>query len=217
MWVSPTEPDELKALGSVTWFPEGYGVDIMWMARGMKFGVQRKEISDLLSSVGDGRLAVESKQWPQLQAVWLVVEGKINWTLDGMMVRDYGKPWSKEQFENLLRGCQVAGAIIERTESVEGTVGLVRSLVSYTTADHASLNRRPGPTTSWGRAGHRDYQLHLLKGLPGVGDELAGRIVDLLGMPFGWRVGKEELSRVPGLGKKKVDKIWEALESCASD
>ena len=66
------------------------------------------------------------------------------------------------------------------------------------------MDVRPGPVSMWGKADNREWQMHLLQGLPGIGVEMAGRVLDELGMPLQWSVTEEELLRVPGMGPKKV-------------
>ena len=212
-WIAGSEPAELKtALGFlVTNYPESYGVDILWRAKGVKCGAQRKEIGDLLSSVGDGRLAKEVQQMQSLGCRFLIVEGEPKWTVDGRMLKTYGRPWTGQQYRNLLRGVANQGVIVEHTDGIQGTAKLVPELIRWTTKEHRSLAKRPGPVSAWGKADNRDYQMHVLQGLPGVGDELAGRILDQLGMPIGWAVSKGELLGVPGLGKKKVEALYAAL------
>lgn len=213
-WVAGSEPQALKDhLGFyVTNLPEKYGVDILWRARGGYSGAQRKEISDLIASVGDGRLAKEIQQMQSLDHRFLIVEGVTKSTTDGILWKGFGRPWTMQQFRNLLRGVASQGVIVEQTASLKGTGDLVPELVRWTMKEHRSLKGRPGPASVWGKADNRDYQVHLLQGLPGIGIELAERIIDQLGMPLGWAVSKTELLSVPGLGKKKVDTVWAALK-----
>ena len=82
-------------------------------------------------------------------------------------------------------------------------------------ATHTALQGTRGgvPRNSWGRSTSRDYQIHLLTGLPGVGEELAGRVVDHFGkLPWMWTVTEEELCQVQGIGPKKARKMMEALD-----
>ena len=48
-------------------------------------------------------------------------------------------------------------------------------------------------------------------GIPGVGAELADRIVKRFGVPFQWKISQEDLETVEGIGKKKAQKIWAAI------
>jgi len=67
MLVAPTEPMTLKALGTVSLVPEDYGSDFLWASPVFGLvGVQRKEASDFVASVMDGRLDKELAQMKQL-------------------------------------------------------------------------------------------------------------------------------------------------------
>jgi len=56
--------------------------------------------------------------------------------------------------------------------------------------------------------------MHVLQGFPGMGPELAGRVVDKFeGVPLTWTVSEDELQTVEGLGKKKSIAMYEALEA----
>ena len=59
MYFSPSEPKEIKILGTVSAECEDRGADILFWspADGGWLGIQRKEMQDLVGSIGDGRLA----------------------------------------------------------------------------------------------------------------------------------------------------------------
>ena len=64
------------------------------------------------------------------------------------------------------------------------------------------------PTAAWGTPDSRDFQVHLLTGFPGVGPELAERIIDHFGgVPWTWKITVEELQQVAGIGKRKAEQI----------
>lgn len=212
-WVAGSEPDALKAaLGFLsTNLPERYGVDILWRARGSFCGAQRKEVSDLLASVADGRLAKEVQQMDLLKVRFLIVEGTVRFTTDDVLLKTFGRPWTGQQYRSVLRGVAAKGVIVEHTASLTDTARRIPELIRWTSKEHRSLQKRPGPAAAWGKADNRDFQLHLLQGLPGMGPELAERILEHIGMPFGWAVSREELLQVPGIGKKKVEAIFQAL------
>jgi ERCC4-type nuclease len=78
---------------------------------------------------------------------------------------------------------------------------------------HTSLTRRSGPAkSSWGSTTVRHLAQHIMQGFPGVGPELAGRIVDKFeGAPLTFSATYEELLEVEGLGKGKADAMMAAL------
>lgn len=217
MIISNTEPLKLRKLGTVSTFPEEFGCDLLMAANGSWAGVQRKEVKDLLGSIGDGRLGEQIlKMQTGLEYRMLVVEGSLTWTLDGELAgQTWGRGITRPNMRKLLWSIRAAGVWVEWTDGLDDTVQLVQAFEQWCRkGQHSSLGARAGVRSSWGKANNRDYQLHLLQGLPGVGVELAGRILDTVGMPFGWRVGRDELLGVEGLGPKKVEKMMEAIEPC---
>lgn len=213
--VAPTEPPTIKTLGRVSSLPEKRGVDVLWIVRGKWCGVQRKEISDLIASLGDGRLQREVAQMQHLDYRMLVVEGRLEWTMDGMLVgRGYGQPWTKKAHMGVLWSLQESGIWVGASADQHGTVELVQGFQGWTTkARHNALRRRPNATGAWGRATSKDFGMHLLMGIDGVGPEMAEAIWNHFGgIPWGWMVTKEELMEVKGVGEKKAEKMLGALE-----
>lgn len=213
MLVAPTEPPLIKTLGKVDSRPEQYGVDILFVAKGEWVGIQRKEISDLIASVHDGRLAREVAQMQHLSNAMLVVEGKVQWTLDGVLIRkgggDWGKPWTLQMHRGLLWSVQQKNIWVGESPNEAGTVQLAKEYQAWHKKDrHTAVVRRPGPISVWGKADNKDYGCHLLMGIDGIGPEVAGRIWDKFGgVPMKWTVTREELMAVDGIGPKKADKI----------
>lgn len=211
MLVSPTEPAALRASRTVSSRPEQMGVDFLWSADGVWFGAQRKAIPDLLASAQDGRLSKELAQMkPRIAAgsfrAVLIVEGVVQWTNTGEMLGStHGRSWSRSSWLGLLWSVRDAGVWVEHSKSVADTSAVLDMLEAWSLKEkHSTAERRPGPVVAWGKAGNRDWQVHFLQGLPGVGAETAKAILDAVGMPFGWRVGREDVLRVKGVGKKTV-------------
>lgn len=214
MLIAPTERPPISNLGKCSSVPEQFGVDILWWTNGQSVGVQRKEVNDLIASVHDGRLARELAMMKRLSVKVLVVEGKMTWTLDGELItKGFGKPWTRSQHRGLLWSVRSKGIWVEWTDDARDTCVMVEQLESWIGKEkHQSTERRPGPETVWGQLTNRDYACHLLMGLPGVGVELAGRIVDKFGgVPWQWTVTKEELMTVEGVGKKKAEAMLKVL------
>ena len=232
MFVSPAEPSPFYVLGPRSALCEKHGVDFLWAlpstaegnrdgSAGRWAGVQRKEVKDLLASAQDGRLAKELAQMQGLALRAFVIEGKVVVLPDGAIdVGQFngtrggnGSRWTIQQYRGLLWSIQSRGCWVGFTGRQAETIEYLKQLQEWSQKEsHDSLKRRPGPITVWGKANHRDYQLHLLQGLEGIGSELAERIVDHFGrVPWRWDVTKEELAQVKGIGKKKVETIWKAL------
>lgn len=211
MLIAPTEPVKLKEIGTVSLAPERRGVDVLWASAVTGLvGVQRKEFpGDFVSSKSDGRLAKEFAQMQSLNVAVLVLEGPQVWTIEGALLHPYGEPWTKSKLRRYLCSVRARGIWVERTDSLADTIAFVRDLEEWSKkAKHHSTEQRPGvKRDGWGRASDRDYLVHFLQGLPGVGPELAGRMVDTIGCPFSLSATEEELRSVHGMGKAKAKTI----------
>jgi ERCC4-type nuclease len=211
--VSPTEPPALRKIGTTSLRPETFGCDLLFAARGKWFGIQRKEFKDLIHSMQDGRLGQQVSMMAELEQAMVVVEGwqDARWTTEGMLSDRYAKV-TRAQLRGLLWSVRDRGVWVDYTRDLTDTIALCQEWEAWCRKPaHKSLSTRPGPVGKWGRADNREWQEHLLQGLPGVGVELAGRILDEVGMPLGWRVSEGELLGVQGLGKGKVEKMMRAV------
>jgi ERCC4-type nuclease len=214
MLISPAEPPKFKTLGTVSSRPEQYGADFMFFANKNWIGVQRKEISDLIASLHDGRLSREVAQLQSCDQRVLIVEGPVRFTDAGeMMDKPFGQKLTKKQWKGLLWSIRLKNIWIEFSDDTDDTIDILRWLEEWFKRDrHSSLERRPGPVSMWGTPTNEDYQRHLVMGLPGVGPELADRIVKKFGVPFTWGIDKGDLMLVEGVGPKKADMIYAALD-----
>lgn len=212
--IAPTEPSTLKLLGTVSSVPETHGVDVLWPAQAGLWGIQRKEFSDLVASLRDGRLGQEIAQMCHLVQGVLLVENQpdeSNW----MTTAIWGPGITRSQYRRLLYTVRAQGVWVEHSDSLADTVVVVEDLVAWSQkAEHSSLKGRPGPNGSaWGRVTNRDWARHLLTSFPGVGPELADRIIEhFQGVPLRWDVDRGQMEEIPGLGKKKVERLYAALQ-----
>lgn len=214
MLIAPTEPKALRELGLTSSTPEHYGCDVLWKAHDEWWGVQRKEVKDFVASAADGRLAYEVAQMKQLGGkCMLIMEGKIEWSGSGsMMGREYGQPWTQQSHQGLICSLQNEGVWYLETPNTHGTGVAIKNFVHWSRKEkHAALVRRVGPR-NWGTSDNKEWVRHLVQGLPKVGPEIAGRIVEKYGCPFEWRISREDLLRVEGIGKKRADELIAALE-----
>ena len=218
MLISPTEPEPLRRLGTVGDLPERLGADfLMWdQVSGGWLGVQRKEMKDLIASIGDGRFAEQIVKLKQTNTPVLVLEGDGKWDRDGKWDTGYGTyKWAT--LEKLLMSVQRMGVQVARTRRMVGPCSTAEWLVGMEEwclkVEHTALANTRGPVAkTWGTANDRDYQRHLLLGLEGCGPKLADDILDTIGMPLTWKEGAlEGLLTVKGVGPKKVEKWSRAL------
>lgn len=219
MIVAPTEPPSLRAVAtSVSLAPESYGADILIrphpnFGKGW-IGVQRKEVNDLVSSITDGRLAMQVQQMPQCLMSVLLIEGKMQWSMDGELMSGWGDTLTKDAMESLFWSIQSTGVHIMYTESLKTTVDwCVRFEQWAKKPEHTSLASRTGPDGDvWGKVGNRQWAKHLLMGFMGVGPKLADAIIDQFGgVPLQWTVTEDQMQQVHGLGPKRIASLFAAL------
>lgn len=214
MHVSSTEPTVFYPLGDVSTLPEKYGVDFLWHERGW-CGVQRKEVKDFLASLRDGRLAREVAQMRALRVKLLVLEGQYLHVGDRVTTPDHRADIPLLQWQSALWVLQSEGVWYTHTGNPRATYRAVEMLEAWTAkTTHTALGgtRDAVPRTNWGRHDDRLSAVHLLTGIAGVGEELAGRIVDHFGkVPWRWECTEEELCQVDGIGKVRAARMMKAL------
>lgn len=191
---------------------EKRGVDFLWRAQGKWWGVQRKELHDLLASFDDGRL---SKEIAQIAAVGielptLVVEGRIQVDNEGNVATSgWGRGITLEQLRRRELTMALRGVTVLHTANTADTAEMVVTMYLWSQqASHTTGATRPGPKGAWGDPTTREYQEHLLQGLPDVGPKLAAAIVEHFGRcPLVLDVGEKDLREVPGIGKVTAARI----------
>lgn len=204
----------MQTLGQSSSVPEKFGVDVFWVIEGVgKCGVQRKEFSDLVASLRDGRLAKEIAQMTALDRAMVVVEGEPQWTLDGQLLDRYTR-FNRRGFHGALVSIQSHGVWVMRSTDVGETVAVIEDFAGWLAKPvHRSLSQRSGPVSTWGKATNRDWALHLLQSFEGIGPGVAERILDHFGrVPLRWEVTREELLEVDGIGPVRAERLIEALE-----
>lgn len=215
MLISPTEPFPIKALGTVSFYPERFGADILIVSKKARTGVQRKKFpEDFIASLADGRLYQQVELMKQLDRSMLIIEGYGNWTRDGLLA-DQRLNFTRQQMWALFFSISFEfGLQIFQVKDINETLRILEALDGWAQKEkHNSLRSRPGPSKdAWGRRGNKEYAAHLLQSFPGIGPELANRMVEHFGKaPIKWEVTEEDLRKVPGIGKDKARKIYEAL------
>jgi DNA excision repair protein ERCC-4 len=215
VYISPTEPAPIKALGRVSGIPERYGCDILIVNGRQQTGVQRKQFpGDLLASLRDGRLNEQLGKMTVLDRAVLILEGHGQWTMDGELIDQ--QRFTKGQLFGIIYSLAFEfGVEVLWVGSMRETAEAVVELNRWCQKDkHMSLARRPGPQgDGWGKRSAQAWGMHLLQGFPGIGPELAGRIIEHFGgIPLRWSVDEKGLQAVPGVGKGKAGKLWGMLD-----
>jgi len=206
--VSPAEPREYWCLGKSSTLPEKYGADFLFATEQAGLvGIQRKRFPDdfLASLRGNDRISRELQQMKQLDyGIW-ILEGMGQWTNDGYLV--YGGRF--KYYEEELWGFQLSvgkmGYNVFRVRDQQSTIKLIKRIQIWALKDeHNSLFCRPKPSR-WGESGSREWALHFLQGLPGIGYAYAERIFDAFGqLPFKGEFTFEEMSAACGPARAKV-------------
>lgn len=191
---------------------EDYGVDFLWRhPSNAWYGVQRKEINDFIASLNDGRLTKEIGQMKATVTRPIVlIEGKVRFINDTLTsVHGYStKDISERSWRGRLLTLMHMGVHVAYSDDHTDTAKWVVDYYQWSRkTQHSTATTRPGPVNEWGTLKNRDFQIHLLTALPGVGPLMAERIIETIGWPMSWTVGIEELLRVPGIGPKMAQKI----------
>lgn len=211
MFVSAAEPASLRTLGQYSPLPEQMGVDFLIPCPLGMVGVQRKEIHDLIASRGDGRLARELAQMKQLDIAVLLVEGRLKWTSDGQLSTSRSR-WTRSEHTSLLFSVQSTGVWVNSSESLSESREYLALLEKwFLKGSHKGIVTRPKPTTLWGTKTNRDWGIHVIQSFDGIGPGVAGAIFDRYGVPLRWTITEEDLLSVPGVGKKRAEKMWRTL------
>jgi ERCC4-type nuclease len=187
--------------------PEQYGADyLMYVPNVGRVGVQRKEINDFIASVRDDRLRTEVALLCQLPVAMLILEGRIEFTNDGLLLATHS-PFTRAQLLGTLWLLQSTGLWITSTNSTTETIECLSLFSRWVTKQkHTTLTGRNGPRSNpYGKVSDDDWQVHILQGFPGMGYERARAVRDFYGgLPLAWT---GTLTDVPGIGSKTWTKL----------
>lgn len=213
--VSPAEPPFFRSKGTTSPLTEKMGVDFLWSMGGVDLGgAQRKELRDLVASLNDGRLSKELAQMEVLGFRGLVIEGRGKWTRDGVLVDSYTK-FTKKALTGVVLSIQHKGVRVWWSDGKDETWQAIEWMRAWSLKDEHNglVGREPVRKTKWGRASNRDYAVHVLTSLPGVGVKTAEAILDHFGwLPLVMGVSEEQLLEVPGVGKVMARRMMEVFE-----
>lgn len=220
MLISPAEPELLKLLGTVSSLPEQLGCDFLLDGRrGAVAGVQRKTISDLVASVNDGRFQKELLQMGKLNWAAFLIEGREEWTSDGVLVlagrrrEGGGRGFTLARYQSILLGIQSRGIRVLHSLDLADTTRRLQVLDRWWTNEHSGrdLEARPKVRGEWGDR-MTDAE-GLLAQIDGVGYKRAKAIVKHFNgeVPLKITCAFEELLRVEGIGRVTAEKIWRVV------
>lgn len=198
-----------------SWLPETLGLDYAWVdVHDNWTGVQRKELNDYVASLRDGRLSREIAQMcSETSNPVLVVEGRMmvsGRAGEGVVaLRGHGPGVAYSGVIKQMLTIANTGIRVLFTEDERRTAEVIMAAFKWSmVATHSTGANRPAPTNDWGKPTNRDWQVHLLQGIDGVGRKTAEAILDTLGYcPLRVTASEEELRSVPGIGKVLARRI----------
>lgn len=208
MLISPAEPRQLRELGTTSSTPEKYGSD--FLIHSPTFGVvgiQRKELNDLVASLTDDRISREIIAMKELDhAIWLI-EGVPQWSSDGQLLSTRTR-YTLTQHRGFLFTLLFQGFSLLSTVTLTDTGLLLSQLEKWLGKEkHRGINGRQPPRGMFGSPDVREWQIHFLQGLPGLGYERANAIVSHYGgLPLRLCEGVS-LEDVAGVGKNTAKRI----------
>lgn len=217
--ISPAERPPISNLGQNSQMCEQLGADILWEGYAGLAGCQRKEVSDLVSSVRpapgqEPRLGKELVQMTSsLKYAFLIVEGQPAWDREGNLQSQFQK-WSLKNHNGVLLSVQSQGVMVLTSRNALETCAVVEHLAEWTQKpDHVSslLSRGKPQANGWGKLTDRNMAIHVWSGIPAVGPERAARIYDAGLRLLRCGVTVEELMKVDGIGRKTAEKICSSL------
>lgn len=195
--------------------PEKHGSDVLFFSRHFRLaGVQRKELSDLVQSVHDGRLGQQLQQMKSLGLAVVLIEGRPSWTGDGLLMQS-SSTWTMQQHLGVIWSIQSRGFWIATCERMDDTIAWLSNFERWLVRPKppgSGLDHRPKAKSEWGKASSEEWAAHLLQGFEGIGPDKAKAIVKHFGgIPLRWLVDEDELATVPGISKTTAKKLIRSL------
>lgn len=210
---APTERPPVANLGPKSSLPESLGVDVLWESRYGLCGLQRKEQSDLIASVRDGRLGKELEQMKQLKMAFVCIEGTPSWDREGNLQTQHTK-WTLRHQWGVTLSIETKGFPVVATRNQLETCSLIEYLAGWTDREEhvSSLLARPvSVRNGWGKMDTEAFAIGVMTTLPDINTVLAKRLWDHFGKCIlGLTVTEEELLAVKGIGKKTASDIIKA-------
>jgi ERCC4-type nuclease len=212
--ISPSEPAELRQTLKATTSPlcEKLGCDILAPTAKGLLGIQRKEVSDFIASLEDGRLA---RELPLLvngvTLPVLLLEGQFNFNADNHL--HFGNQvlrFTRQGIHNLVRAVSYCnGVSVEYSISFSETPVIIRELIDFVNKEHKSLLKRPKVQSAWVKPTANEQLGYFYQGMPSIGVVLSQSLMktypcpaDLVNASF------SDLQALPQIGKVRAEKIF---------
>ena len=166
--------------------------------------VERKTISDFMQSMFSGRLFEQVKRLKSSYPKPVLL-------LEGDVKRELENRKNPRAFWGALMKIELDLAIptivtSDILQTAEAIFTLARRLQRNSTVDRFPLRHKPRLLTD------KDWQIFVVSGLPGIGDELASRLLNHFGSVRNiFTAPSSELAKVEGLGRIKASRILKLL------
>lgn len=218
--VSAQEPAALRAIGGFSPLCEQYGSDVLFLTQqGEIIGVQRKAISDLVSSLGE-RLNRELAKMAPCDIRILLIEGAWRWTQEGESLSlRAGSRFRRPNYDGLIRAVQHDGIWVVTTDDLSHTIEWCTHAEGwFDKSRHVSLSTRPKPPKDmFGTRDSEGSRLWWWQWFEGLGAVQAKELdAHFHGqIPAGWTLPRDEflaeVQQCRGIGKKRAEKMWTQL------
>jgi len=181
---------------------------------GRMFAVERKTVSDLLASIGDGRIFEQVERMSKATWSAIVITGHLNYDDNDMVVAD-GNPtnWRGISVRNAIAACQWSGCPVVFT-SIANYGNTVRELWEFLQKPSAHTQFRKHRYVTFPPI---EEGVDLLAQFPGIGIKLAESMLNFVGnngdigtlagaLEWGTLCGlTKDNSRPEGWGDKKIE------------
>lgn len=163
---------------------------------------ERKTLTDLAVSIKDGRLFRQGCRLAQSHKRGIII-------LEGTSRNLASSNMRREALQGALISLTVfLGIPLLRSRNLQESA----QLMLYTARQYRSIASGALPRHGIRPRGKRKTQLHILQGIPGLGPERAGMLLDKFGsVEAVLTASMEELLSVKGIGKQSVDAIFWAV------
>jgi DNA excision repair protein ERCC-4 len=220
--VDSREPDFIKEkladVSDIVFMEEG---DYVWDSPLTgSWAIERKDVSDLVSSVFSGRLQDQLRRCSEIfKHVVLLIEGYYTQAANGevqIKIKGGGVIHRKVQWavlEDVLDELQMMGVFRVHTTSLLDTTHRIRRLMSISdTTTHSLMEMRPSKLEFGTKA---DDRLLIVSAFPGIGMKLAQVLLNQFGnvavITSLFQNKHTILNDIPGLGPKKIEAVYKVL------
>jgi len=167
--------------------------------------IERKRVKDLIKSVYDGRLFDQIfRLQEEFDMAFLLIEGDLK------EIDEYSEN------PKAIYGALISLLLNTKVKLIPSPNPLVSAQLILTLAEHLQRKGMKGPLIRKGKKGDDLYQqqLNLISSLPGVGEKLAKRLLEVFGTPKRiFNASLAELARVKGFGYARAEKVLRTLET----